>query len=491
MDDMVTQACAGLLGAAGHLIRRAFHLRLAPRFVSMRSGGIVAAAALACLSGAIACGVGCEPGAKKSEFVLLFSGDDAGVLAACGCPSNPSGGLAKREALVDQMRRTRPNAILIDAGDLFPDKPNAVKLRYVAEAVGGPGHRPFDAIGMGDQEFEMGLEALRELTAKYDLRFICSNVYDEAGEFVVAPHIVQEFGGGEEQPAQLRVGIFSVIADRAYGFPAVEWRSGLKVESPIEAAKREVAELADCNLVVAISHQPIEDTRELAAKVRGIDVIISGHDPDVFLKPEKVGDSIIVGAGAAGRILGALAVTAGSGNRPHFALTMTELSAQVPDSKRIMDLYWQYVKEAKEQPPPDWDLTPIPPRFEPAEACGKCHEAELKSWQATRHARAWDSIRKSGRADDPECILCHTMGYGRAGGFASIEKTPGLGRVTCQACHPVTSDHVEKNVKPEAELRINSRLCMSCHGPVQSPNFDYFVSKPKILHRPPASESRK
>jgi len=34
-------------------------------------------------------------------------------------------------------------------------------------------------------------------------------------------------------------------------------------------------------------------------------------------------------------------------------------------------------------------------------------------------------------------------------------------------------------------IYINSRLCMSCHGPVQSPEFDYFTYKPRIVHKPP------
>jgi glycosyltransferase involved in cell wall biosynthesis len=121
----------------------------------------------------------------------------------------------------------------------------------------------------------------------------------------------------------------------------------------------------------------------------------------------------------------------------------------------------------------------------------KCHEAEDKAWQKTRHARAYPSIKKARRQDDPECILCHTMGYGRPGGFVSIAKTPALGRVTCQACHVVTADHNDKDVKAEPEIYINSRLCMSCHGPVQSPDFDYFVAKPKILHRPPGGGATK
>jgi nitrate/TMAO reductase-like tetraheme cytochrome c subunit len=424
---------------------------------------------------------------------VLFSGDADGVLAACGCPSNPSGGLAKREALTDEIRRTRPYTLLIDSGDLFPEKPNRVKLRYLAEAVGGAeGHRPFDAIGMGDQEFALGLPMLRELEEKYDLRFLCANVRDEADELVVAPHLVHEIGGSEEEKPRWRIGIFSVIADEVYGFPPVEWRTGLKVESPIEAARREVEELKDCDLIIAISHQSLDNTRELAAKVPGIGIVICGHDAPLLAKPEKVGGAIVVASGPAGRVLGAVTVTAGADRRPRLTTTMTELSAQVPDSKRVMDLYWAYVKEAKELPPPDWsDYAPIPDRYESAEACGKCHPAELKSWSATRHARAYESIRKSGRQDDPECVLCHTMGFGRPGGFESIEKTPALGRVTCQACHAVTADHFEKKVNPEAQLRISSRMCMSCHGPVQSPDFDYYVAKPKIRHRPPASESKK
>jgi hypothetical protein len=156
-----------------------------------------------------------------------------------------------------------------------------------------------------------------------------------------------------------------------------------------------------------------------------------------------------------------------------------------------MDLYWKYVEESKDKPPPDWKLTPVPERYETSEACRKCHPAEYRAWQKTRHARAYESIKKARRQDDPECILCHTMGYGRPGGFASMAKTPGLGRVTCQACHVVTSDHADRKIKPEPKINIHSRLCMSCHGPVQSPDFDYFVAKPKILHKPPDADRRK
>jgi hypothetical protein len=426
------------------------------------------------------------PGAGSP--VLLFSSGNQGVLAACGCPSNPSGGLAKRQALVERYRLARSATILVDAGDLFPpaDQPNAVKVKYVALALARAG---YDAIALGDQEWALGLPQLRRLAEEHKLPFLCANVRDENAEPLFQPHIIREVGG-------VRVGLFAVMADEAFGFPVVEWRKGLKVEPPVDAARREVAELSkSCDLIVAVSHQRLLDTRDLAGQVPGIDVVISGHDERVLLKPEKIGETLLVAAGDEGRILGALAITRPAAGRPALAFQMTELAAQVPDAKWVMDLYWEYVKEAKDAPPPDWQYTPVPSAYEPSEACGKCHKAEYDQWLTTRHAHAYASIKRVGRQDDPECILCHTMGLGRKGGFVSMAETPDLGRVTCQACHGFTCAEcpraVGKDPKRDPRIAIASRMCMSCHGPIQSPKFDFYVYKPQIVHKPaPASEKK-
>jgi hypothetical protein len=428
---------------------------------------------------------GCEPGSLKNRPVILFCADNQGVLAACGCPSNPSGGLAKRAAMIEAYRRTRPDVVVLDAGDVVPDYPHPVKVKYVAMTLERSG---YDAIGLGDQEFALGLDRLKELQRDYKLPLICANVRDASGGLVVPPHVIREVAGPKGSGLRGRIGIFAVVADRAYGWPPVEWRKGLAVEPPDEAARREVRDLAGCDLIVALAHQPLDESRELAAAVPGIDVIVCGHEEKVLPKGERVGSTLLVCTGEAGRILGALSLGLGSGGRPDVALGMTELSAQAPDAKWAMDLYWQYVKEAKDKPPPDWNLTPIPPAYDTAEACGECHPAEYKQWLTTRHARAYESIRKVKRQDDPECLLCHTVGLGREGGFVSMAKTPALGRVTCQGCHPVTADHADKGVKPDPRINVNSRVCMSCHGPVQSPDFDYFVYKPRIRHKPPETK---
>jgi len=416
---------------------------------------------------------GCEPTGRDLRPVLLYAADNQGVLAACGCPSNPSGGFAKRQGLIEQYRRTRRHVLLVDAGNLMPVRPNRVKVAYLVRAAS---RARYDAIGLGEAEWLLGVEGLRDLTRVHGLPLICANVRTAAGDAVVPPHVVRRVAG-------LRVGIFAVIADRIWGFPPREWRKGLDVEPPIQAARREAEALAGCDLVVALSHQDIDEARDLARRVEGLDVVVAGRAWRHLREPERIGGALLVAPGPAGNMLGCLTIEPGEGGQGlRLSSDMTTLSARIPDAAWVMDLYWAYVDEAKDAPPPDWSETPIPLRYEPAEACNECHEAEYAHWRTTDHAHAYESVRAAGRHADPECLLCHTMGLGRDGGFVSIQKTPGLGRVTCQACHVVTSDHQEQDVDPDPRMAISSRLCMSCHGPVQSPDFDYFRYKPKIVH---------
>jgi hypothetical protein len=423
--------------------------------------------------------LGCESVAERAirpaprgSLTVLFSADNQGVISSCGCPTNPSGGFAKRQTLIDKFRSVRSDVVVIDSGDMFPDRPNAMKVKYLATALG---RAKYDAVAMGDQEFGLGVPLMQSLAGEHKLTLLCANVRDEADHPPFPPHVIREVPGH-------RIGIFAVVADGINANPPREWRKGLKIEPPIEAAKREVRELAGCDLIIALSHQPFAATQELAKSVPEINIVVSGHDLTILRKPQMVGKTMIVASGPVGRVLGALTFTYGPGASPDPALEMIGLSERtVRDIPWVMDLYWEYVKKAKGEPPPDWALGVQPDAYQEAENCTKCHEKEYKQWASTRHANAYASIKRKGKQDDPECILCHTMGYGREGGFWSMEDTPGLGRVSCQACHPVTADHHDKKIKTDPHA-IDARTCIHCHGLVESPDFDFSTYKPKIAH---------
>jgi len=451
----------------------------------------VLALASAAVAVALAMGVGCGGGmrfatrAPRDSVTVLFSADNQGVLSSCGCATSPSGGFARRQTVIEDYRSMRSNVVVVDAGDMFHDRPNTIKARYLAMAVG---RAKYDAVAMGTLDFELGADQVLAFAKEYKIPFICANVRDESGEPVFPPHVIRQAG-------KMKIGIFAVIADRVYGTPPREWRKGLKVEPPIAAARREVSDLAGCDIIIALSNQPLADSEELARSVPGIRIVISGHDEQVLREPVIVGDGWVVGTGAAGRMLGALTFFRDEAGLPDVSMELDGLSTKVDESGWVVNMYWDYVKKAKNEPPPEWDQMTVPASYQSAEDCMGCHPDEYNEWLTTKHTYAYATLVKERKQDDPECILCHTMGFGREGGFISMEKTPDLGRVTCQACHPVTPpacDSLNKSVKPAGEVEpkvdTSSRVCMTCHGLIESPDFDFTTYKAKISHRqrPPA-----
>ena len=132
-----------------------------------------------------------------------------------------------------------------------------------------------------------------------------------------------------------------------------------------------------------------------------------------------------------------------------------------------------------------------------ASKCKACHLKEYKSWKKTLMADSFENLKAGAKADakkkaglDPDkdythdegCLKCHTTGYGKPGGFVSIEKTPKLAGVQCEGCHGPGSEYsavMKKNQKEwkktgytSADLKAigltipseDEKGCMVCHG---------------------------
>ena len=91
--------------------------------------------------------------------------------------------------------------------------------------------------------------------------------------------------------------------------------------------------------------------------------------------------------------------------------------------------------------------------------CKKCHIKQYKSWVETKMSKAYDLLKPGERSEakkkvglnpekdytkDAECLPCHTTGYGKPGGFVSIEETPQLVGVSCEMCHGAGSEYTKK-----------------------------------------------
>lgn len=156
---------------------------------------------------------------------------------------------------------------------------------------------------------------------------------------------------------------------------------------------------------------------------------------------------------------------------------------------------------------------PAAAQYVGAEKCRPCHLAQFKSWQETKMAKSFELLKPGVAAEaktahkldpgkdyttDPNCLACHTTGYGKPGGFVSLAKTPKLVGVQCEVCHGAGAGYLKpelmsiKNKEYKrsevvaAGLVIPSiEVCATCHNE-KSPfykAFDYEARKKQGTHQ--------
>jgi 2',3'-cyclic-nucleotide 2'-phosphodiesterase (5'-nucleotidase family) len=115
----------------------------------------------------------------------------------------------------------------------------------------------------------------------------------------LAEHAILEIESADGLGRTVRVGLVGVVMDDASVYRDQPF-GGARVEPPNEAARREAARLATelgCELVIAMTHQPMPLDRELARAQRSppFPVILGGHEHVVFM--EQVEDTWIAKTG--------------------------------------------------------------------------------------------------------------------------------------------------------------------------------------------------
>ncbi|MEA3547115.1 MAG: cytochrome c family protein [Thermodesulfobacteriota bacterium] len=113
-----------------------------------------------------------------------------------------------------------------------------------------------------------------------------------------------------------------------------------------------------------------------------------------------------------------------------------------------------------------------------SEVCGECHEYEYENFHTyAKKAHSYDNImkmKKSLNEDEfKKCLECHTTGYGRPGGFVSLEQTPHLKNLGCEVCHGPGSLHVESEDPDDIVSDLSIKQCEKCHNAERVADFDY------------------
>ena len=138
-----------------------------------------------------------------------------------------------------------------------------------------------------------------------------------------------------------------------------------------------------------------------------------------------------------------------------------------------------------------FDKPPAPPaggEYMGSKSCEACHSEYYRKWFLSPHASAYRKLKKSSEKADSRCLRCHATGFGVRSGFGDNLELAG---VQCEACHGPSSRHVTSVSSPDhtpgpqsgcADCEIR-KICMPCHTPKESPNFDFNLYYERIRHK--------
>jgi len=208
-------------------------------------------------------------------------------------PKNPNmGGVSRRAAIIDSIRKENDNVLLLDAGDIFQGTPYfnyyGGELEMKLMSMLG-----YDLATLGNHDFDNGIEGFYKQLPHANFGFVSAN-YDFRNTIldgIVKPYRIFRKKG-------IKIGVFGLGVELKGLVDPRNYRETRYLD-PIEIAtdmSRRLKHEERCDLVIALSHIGYAYKNDpdkvcdltLAAKTRDIDLIIGGHTHTFLDKPSIV-----------------------------------------------------------------------------------------------------------------------------------------------------------------------------------------------------------
>ena len=203
------------------------------------------------------------------------------------------GGVSRRAALIESIRKENPNVLLLDAGDVFQGTPyfnyygGELELKLMSMMK-------YDLATLGNHDFDNGIEGFYSQLPHANFDFVSAN-YDfknTALDTHIKPYKIFHKDG-------IKIGVFG-LGIELQGLVDKKNYKETVYHDPIEIAQdmtRILKKEEKCDLVICLSHlgydykksdeNKISDLK-LAQKTQDIDLIIGGHTHTFLDKPTVV-----------------------------------------------------------------------------------------------------------------------------------------------------------------------------------------------------------
>lgn len=333
----------------------------------------------------------------------------------------------------------------------------------------------YDAVAIGDNDLVDGIPFLRSAIDEYGIPVVSANLSEIASDTPIGPgYRVLNRGG-------TRIGIIGIGDPVAFALMKPNQKSAVGIGETVAAlelllpAVRETA-----NLIVVLSHASQSHNRSIARRFPSIDVLVGSFSGRPLFEPLLEKGVLLVQAGNNGARVGRLDLELDQ-NREIVSYRgwLEPLLESMADDQIVLSMLEDYRNELFDGVLGAQDQMPTGSTYRGAQTCRTCHESQYQQWQTTSHAHALQTLIDAGNEGEPDCLFCHTTGYGKPSGYFDLETTPALGDVQCEVCHRVSDRHAELKDIPSPPTAIT---CIECHTPAQSPGFLFGSALESIKH---------
>jgi 2',3'-cyclic-nucleotide 2'-phosphodiesterase (5'-nucleotidase family) len=218
------------------------------------------------------------------------------------------GGFNELAYAVDSLQYVKRWTLLLDAGDVMAGNPiteyeyNGAEGGALYEMMNFVG---YDACTVGNHEFDISQDHFRRLINIARFAILDANICDSTGSL-----FIDNSGFAIYEKNDIKIGIIGLMTAKFHDLVNRKSGAGIIILPPVATLQKWIDQLRPyTDVIIALTHEGIEDDSVLAMNVHGLDVIVGGHSHTQLRNPKIINGVIIVQAGSHCENLGILDLT--------------------------------------------------------------------------------------------------------------------------------------------------------------------------------------
>lgn len=229
---------------------------------------------------------------EKAVKILYFN--DAHEPDMVSTEGGLLGGVARMKSVVDSIRQSSPDALLLFGGDLGGGT-LAGKLYRGSIMVDFLSEIGVDYANYGQHDFDYGLDNTQALTRRSKFTWISSNTLTTEGSPIdgSVPFVIHRIGSTS-------IGIIGLVDKVDTSSP----RSGITQRDIMDCAKSAIGHLSGVDYIIAITQMNSELNEQLLKECPEVDLVLGEETSQYITNAHFVGDKMIIdGCGNMGHLV--------------------------------------------------------------------------------------------------------------------------------------------------------------------------------------------